>query len=144
MSGGPGFNPQYGHLFCWTCAAPTFDSSKPRELSRYFKDLKHLMLCVAINIEEDKKRQVLYIDFNTKQIWKTFHLLHQGHGFTYWQATAIRPHVNMCVVMWMVQCSQDNCWDARCKIWGLAFLQELVLPKRREVGYCERDYVGLC
>ena len=27
---------------------------------------------------------------------------------------------------------------------GVQILQELVLPERREVGYCEKGYVGLC
>jgi hypothetical protein len=54
-------------------AAPTFDSSKPRELSRYFEDLEQLMRRAAIDTEEEKKQQVLrYLDFNTEQIWKTF------------------------------------------------------------------------
>ena len=54
-------------------AAPTFDSSKPRKLSRYFEDLKQLMRQAAIASEEENKQQVLhYVDFNTEQIWKTF------------------------------------------------------------------------
>ena len=54
-------------------AAPTFDSSKPRELSRYFEDLEQLMHRAAIDTEAEKKKQVLrYLDFNTEQIWKTF------------------------------------------------------------------------
>ena len=55
------------------CTAPTFNSFKPRELSRYFKDLEQLMRRAAIASEEEKERQVLcYVDFNTEQIWKTF------------------------------------------------------------------------
>jgi hypothetical protein len=54
-------------------AAPTFDSSKPRELSQYFEDLEQLMKCAAISNQQDMKKQVLrYVDFSTKQIWKTF------------------------------------------------------------------------
>ena len=54
-------------------AAPTFDSSKPRELSRYFEDLEQLMRRAAITSKQEKKQQVLhYVDFNTEQIWKTF------------------------------------------------------------------------
>ena len=53
--------------------APTFDSSKPRELSRYFEDLEQLMRQAAIASDEEKKQQVsCYVDFNTEQIWKTF------------------------------------------------------------------------
>ena len=49
--------------------APMFDSSKPRELSKYFEDLKHLMTHAVINTEEEKKKQVLwYVNFNTEQI----------------------------------------------------------------------------
>ena len=55
------------------CMAPTFDSTKPWELSRYFEDLELFMWYVKIATEEEKKKQVLwYVDFNTKQIWKTF------------------------------------------------------------------------
>lgn len=55
------------------CAALTFDSPKPRELSRYFEDLKHLMLWAVINTKVEKKKQVsCYVNFNTEQIWKTF------------------------------------------------------------------------
>jgi hypothetical protein len=54
-------------------SAPTFDSSKPRELSRYFEDLEQLMNRAAIETEQAKKEQVLrYVDFSTEQIWKTF------------------------------------------------------------------------
>ena len=54
---------------CNECAAPTFDSSKPRELSRYFEDLEQLMRRATIALEEEKKQQVLsYVDFNTEQI----------------------------------------------------------------------------
>ena len=53
-------------------AAPTFNSAKPQELSRYFKDLELLIQHTKIATEEEKKKQVLqYVDFNTKQIWKT-------------------------------------------------------------------------
>ena len=53
--------------------APTFNSAKPRDLSRYFEDLELLMRCTKIATEEEKKKQVLqYVNFNTKQIWKTF------------------------------------------------------------------------
>ena len=55
------------------CATPTFDSSKPRELSRYFEDLEQLMKHLAIDDEQEKKQQVLrYVNFGTEQIWKTF------------------------------------------------------------------------
>ena len=54
-------------------AAPTFNSTKPRELSRYFKNLELLMRHTKITTEEEKKKQVLqYVDCNTEQIWKTF------------------------------------------------------------------------
>jgi hypothetical protein len=54
-------------------AAPTFDSSKPRELSQYFEDLEQLMKRTSISDQQDMKKQVLrYVDFSTEQIWKTF------------------------------------------------------------------------
>jgi hypothetical protein len=54
-------------------AAPTFDSSKPRELSQYFEDLEQLIKHASISNQQDMKKQVLcYVDFSTKQIWKTF------------------------------------------------------------------------
>ena len=54
-------------------AAPTFNSSKPRELFRYFEDLEQLMKHAAIDNKQEKKQQVLhYVDFSTEQIWKTF------------------------------------------------------------------------
>src|SRR6202522_710281 len=54
-------------------AAPTFGSSKPRELLRYFESLEQLFKKAASHDEEDKKKQVLrYVDFGTEQIWKTF------------------------------------------------------------------------
>ena len=58
---------------CNEHAALTFDSSKPRELSRYFEDLKQLMRQAIIITEGEKKQQVLcYVNFNTEKIWKTF------------------------------------------------------------------------
>ena len=42
-------------------AAPTFNSFKPRELSRYFEDLEQLMRQAAIDTEEEKKQQVLML-----------------------------------------------------------------------------------
>ena len=53
--------------------APVFDSSKPRELSRFFEDLEVLMVRADITDHQEKKKQVLrYVDFDTEQIWKTF------------------------------------------------------------------------
>jgi hypothetical protein len=63
----------YTMPMCNECTAPTFDSSKPRKLSRYFEDLEQLMKCAAISDQQNMKKQVLrYVDFSTKQIWKTF------------------------------------------------------------------------
>ena len=54
-------------------AAPTFDSSKPREIPRFFEDLESLMNRANIITDTEKKKQVLkYIDVNTEQMWKTF------------------------------------------------------------------------
>ena len=63
----------YTMPMCNDCAAPTFNSSKPRELSRYFEDLEQLMRWATIASEEEKNQQVLcYVNFNIEQIWKTF------------------------------------------------------------------------
>jgi hypothetical protein len=54
-------------------AAPTFNSSNPRELPRFFEDLEGLMTRAGITTPADMKKQVLkYVDINTEQIWKTF------------------------------------------------------------------------
>jgi hypothetical protein len=54
-------------------AAPTFDSSNPRELPRFFEDLESLMVRASITSPADMKKQVIkYVDINTEQIWKTF------------------------------------------------------------------------
>jgi Aspartyl protease len=54
-------------------AAPTFDSKKPREFARFFRDLEKLMARANITLDSEKKDQVLeYVDFDTEQIWKTF------------------------------------------------------------------------
>ena len=54
-------------------AAPTFDTSQPRELPHFFKDLEQLMDRAQIQHEIEKKKQVVqYVDFGTEQIWKMF------------------------------------------------------------------------
>ena len=54
-------------------AAPTFDTSKPRELVRFFKDLERLFVRAAVVSEADKKDHVLeYVPFAVEEIWKTF------------------------------------------------------------------------
>jgi len=53
--------------------APTFDTSKPRELPRFFEDLEQLLDRADITDDtEMKKHAVRYVDFDTEQIWKTF------------------------------------------------------------------------
>src|SRR5271155_859616 len=54
-------------------AAPKFDTSKPRELPRFFEDLEQLLDRAQITDEDDMKKQVVrYADFETEQIWKSF------------------------------------------------------------------------
>jgi hypothetical protein len=54
-------------------AAPTFDSSNPRELPRFFEDLESLMTRANLTAPGDMKKQVLkYVDIDTEQMWKTF------------------------------------------------------------------------
>jgi hypothetical protein len=52
-------------------AAPTFDTSRPRELPRYFENLEQLMDRAQITDESEKKKQsVYYVNFDTEQQWK--------------------------------------------------------------------------
>ena len=54
-------------------AAPTFDQAKPRELSRFFKDLEKLFTRVGVTSKNEKKDHILeYIPFDVEQIWRTF------------------------------------------------------------------------
>lgn len=51
--------------------APYFDTSRPRELPRYFEDLEDLLDRASIINDTDKKKYaVRYTDFDTEQIWK--------------------------------------------------------------------------
>jgi hypothetical protein len=53
-------------------AAPLFDRSKPRQITRYFEDLELLFKRSAITDEgEQKGFAVRYTDFDTEQLWKT-------------------------------------------------------------------------
>ena len=54
-------------------AAPTFDTSKPRELIRFFEELEYLFDRASLENDSEKKKHVLrYVDFDVEQIWKTF------------------------------------------------------------------------
>lgn len=54
-------------------AAPSFDTSKPRELIRFFEELEYLFDRAELTVEADKKKHVLrYVDFEVEQIWKNF------------------------------------------------------------------------
>ena len=54
-------------------AAPTFDKTKPRELTRFFNELEYLFNRAVIASDADKKAQVVrYVDFEVEQIWRTF------------------------------------------------------------------------
>src|SRR5271155_1362303 len=53
--------------------APKFDTSRARELPRYFEDLEALLDRAQItNDIQKKKHAVRYTDFDTEQIWKSF------------------------------------------------------------------------
>ena len=55
------------------CATPTFDSSKPCKLPRFFEDLETLMTHPNITNHTEMKKQVLkYVNVDTEQIWKMF------------------------------------------------------------------------
>ena len=50
---------------------PTFDSTKPQELPRFFDEIKYLISQSTISDEIDKKRHVLYyVDFEIAQTWR--------------------------------------------------------------------------
>jgi hypothetical protein len=54
-------------------AAPTFDSTKPWELPRFFEDVEQLFDCANITNKSEKKQYVVwYVDYSTEQMWKTF------------------------------------------------------------------------
>ena len=54
-------------------SSPTFDTTKPRELIRFFEELEYLFARAALESETDKKKHVLrYVEFDVEQIWKTF------------------------------------------------------------------------
>ena len=58
--------------------APTFDSSKPRELTRFFKDLEQLFKRAGLQKAQPtqadeqlmKEHAVNYVDYATEQIWQ--------------------------------------------------------------------------
>src|SRR5271155_4082789 len=53
--------------------APKFDTSRARELPRYFEDLEALLDRAQITDDIKKKQHtVRYTDFDTEQIWKSF------------------------------------------------------------------------
>jgi len=54
-------------------AAPTFDQTKPRELTRFFEELEYLFDRAALADETEKKKHLLrYVDFEVEQVWKSF------------------------------------------------------------------------
>ena len=53
-------------------AAPFFDRTKPRQITRYFEDLELLFKRSAVASDKEKKEfAVRYVDFDTEQLWKT-------------------------------------------------------------------------
>ena len=53
--------------------APKFDTSRARELPRYFEDLEQLLHPAQITDHiQKKKHTVRYTNFDTEQIWKSF------------------------------------------------------------------------
>ena len=54
-------------------AAPVFDQTKPRELSRFFNQLEKLFVRNNVTVEATMKEHVLeYVDFDVEQLWKIF------------------------------------------------------------------------
>ena len=57
---------------CGEHAAPIFDRTKPRQITRYFEDLELLFKRSAVASDNKKKEfTVQYVDFDTEQLWKT-------------------------------------------------------------------------
>ena len=54
-------------------AAPTFDTSKPRELIRFFEELEYLFTRASLEEESEKKKPVLrYVDSTSNRSGKPF------------------------------------------------------------------------
>jgi len=52
--------------------APKFDTTRPRELPRYFEDLEQLMTRANATEESDKKKHTVhYADVDTEHLWKS-------------------------------------------------------------------------
>ena len=57
---------------CGERTAPKFDTTRPRELPRYFEQLETLMTRENVTVENDKKKHVVYYtDVDTEQLWKS-------------------------------------------------------------------------
>ncbi len=55
------------------CTAPTFDPSKPRELKRFFSELKYHFDTANVTDDTEKKNHATrYVDFDIAEIWESF------------------------------------------------------------------------
>ena len=55
-------------------SVPTFNSSDPCEIERYFDDLEFLFLKHRISADQDKKlAAVQYLSIAAEQLWRTAH-----------------------------------------------------------------------
>ena len=51
---------------------PSFDDNQPKELERYFADLKTLLDRHTVNADQEKKQTMLkYLKIQTENLWKT-------------------------------------------------------------------------
>ena len=50
--------------------APLFDTSQPKGITSFFRDLEFIFECAHITSDKDKKRHLLrYVDFDTEEMW---------------------------------------------------------------------------
>ena len=56
---------------CGDCGSPQFDPEKPRELCRFFKDLKfHFARSQVVDEEEMKQHALWFVDCDTMELWE--------------------------------------------------------------------------
>src|SRR5277367_1055159 len=70
--------------------APKFDTSRPRELPRFFEDFEELIFRAQITDEAEKKKFIVrYTDFDTKQQWKAIPEFRDSSSYTEFKAAIL-------------------------------------------------------
>ena len=70
--------------------APKFDTSRPRELPRFFEDFEELIFRAQITDEAEKKKfLVRYTDFDTEQQWKAIPEFRDSSSYTEFKAAIL-------------------------------------------------------